>query len=61
MKRTDAVGDDGGSEPGFDEPTTDGAAVSAHQSSPDRVVFTEDGNADGWISIDAALATQLRR
>ncbi|ESP89454.1 hypothetical protein [Candidatus Halobonum tyrrellensis] len=27
-------------------------AVSAHRTSPERTVFTEDGNADGWISTD---------
>jgi len=35
--------------------------VSALRSSPDRVVFTEDGNADGWISIDADLTASIER
>ncbi|MXR50860.1 hypothetical protein GRX03_04465 [Halovenus sp. WSH3] len=26
--------------------------VTAHTSCPDRVVFTEQGNTDGWISTD---------
>ena len=26
--------------------------VSALRTSPDRTVFTEDGNNDGWISTD---------
>ncbi|WP_171006644.1 hypothetical protein [Halalkalirubrum salinum] len=26
--------------------------VSALRSSPDRTVFTEEGNCDGWISTD---------
>jgi hypothetical protein len=29
--------------------------VSAHESRPGKVVFTEDGNADGWISTDTTL------
>ncbi|KYH25406.1 hypothetical protein HAPAU_20780 [Halalkalicoccus paucihalophilus] len=32
-----------------DEPA---ALVSALRTSPDRVVFTEDGNSDGWIATD---------
>lgn len=31
------------------EPTT---FVSALRTSPDRIVFTEDGNSDGWIATD---------
>lgn len=27
-------------------------AVTAHRSSPDRIVFTEEGNTDGWIATD---------
>lgn len=34
-------------------------AVSAHKSSPDRTVFTEDGNSDAWIATD--LTVELRR
>jgi hypothetical protein len=34
---------------GNEEPT---ALVSALRTSPDRVVFTENGNADGWIATD---------
>lgn len=30
--------------------------VSAHCTSPDRTVFTEDGNADGWISTDHTVS-----
>lgn len=26
--------------------------VTAHESSPDRIVFTEEGNTDGWIATD---------
>ena len=36
-------------------------AVSALRSSPDRVVFTEDGNSDGWISVDAELMSSVER
>ncbi|WP_311172042.1 hypothetical protein [Halobellus ordinarius] len=37
------------------------AEISAHQSSPDRVVLTEDGNSDGWIAFDVDAAVSLRR
>jgi hypothetical protein len=30
-------------------------AVSAFESSPDRMVFSEDGNPDGWIATDLAM------
>lgn len=30
-------------------------SVTAHQSSPDRVVFTEADNSDGWISTDTTV------
>lgn len=33
--------------------------VSAHRSSPDRIVFTERDNTDGWIATD--FAVDLRR
>lgn len=33
--------------------------VSALRTSPDRTVFTEDGNRDGWIATDHAV--ELRR
>lgn len=26
--------------------------VTVHRSAPDRAVFVEDGNADGWIASD---------
>ena len=31
-------------------------AVSAHRTSPERTVFTEDGNTDGWISTDHTVS-----
>jgi len=33
--------------------------VTTHETSPDRVVFTESGNSDGWIATD--LAVELER
>lgn len=29
--------------------------IAALRSSPDRTVFTEDGNSDGWISTDVTV------
>lgn len=29
--------------------------VSALQATPDRTVFTEDGNSDGWIATDLTV------
>lgn len=37
----------------------DGEQVTAHKSSPDRIVFTEEGNNDGWIATDTTV--ELRR
>ena len=34
-------------------------AVTAHRSSPERTVFTEHGNTDGWIATD--LTVELSR
>lgn len=30
-------------------------AVTAHRSSPDRVVFVEQNNADAWIATDVVV------
>jgi hypothetical protein len=30
-------------------------AVQSFESSPDRTVFTEDGNPDGWIATDLTV------
>ncbi|MFC6835866.1 hypothetical protein [Halomarina ordinaria] len=30
-------------------------SVTAHYPSPDRTVFTESGNADGWIATDVVV------
>ncbi len=40
-----------------DDETT--PCVSALAASPDRTVFTEEGNCDGWIATD--LIVRLRR
>jgi len=32
-----------------------GPPVSAHRTSPDRTVFTEEGNCDGWIASDLVV------
>ena len=42
-------------EPSSDEPP----AVTASRASPDRTVFTEEGNTDGWIATD--LTVELER
>jgi len=44
--------DESGAEP---EPGSDTPTVTAHTTSPDRVVFTENGNSDGWIATDLAV------
>jgi hypothetical protein len=36
-------------------------AVSALRSSPDRVVFTEEGNTDGWIASDTTVTLDATR
>ncbi|MFD1588677.1 hypothetical protein ACFR9U_16995 [Halorientalis brevis] len=36
-----------------------GRTVTAHQTTPDRFVFTESDNTDAWISTD--LTVDLRR
>jgi hypothetical protein len=33
----------------------DAATVTAHESSPERTVFTEKGNSDGWIATDLGV------
>jgi uncharacterized protein YjhX (UPF0386 family) len=35
--------------------------VSALRSSPDRVVFTEENNRDGWIASDTTLSLDTIR
>ena len=47
----DAVSTDEGPAVSADE----GPRVSAHHTCPDRVVFTEEGNNDGWIATDVTV------
>jgi hypothetical protein len=37
------------------DPTQD---IAAHSSSPERTVFTESGNPDGWIATDTTVDTE---
>jgi hypothetical protein len=32
--------------------------VTAHKSSPDRVIFTERNNTDGWIATDQTVSVR---
>ncbi|MFB6090177.1 MAG: hypothetical protein ABEJ97_03885 [Halobellus sp.] len=43
------------------EDAEDRERISAHQSSADRVVFTEADNHDGWIALDADAAVAVER
>lgn len=40
---------------GNDDGDQQGPLVTVHHTSPDRVVFTEDGNSDAWISTDTSV------
>jgi hypothetical protein len=51
MRTPDARGGDDAA----DDDVTDGRPVTVHESCPGRVVFTEDGNPDGWISTDLTV------
>lgn len=42
-----------------EEPSESRPTVAANRSSPERTVFTEDGNTDAWIATD--LTVELRR
>ncbi|WP_435332804.1 hypothetical protein [Haloarchaeobius sp. TZWWS8] len=42
-----------------EEEEVDSPVVRANRSSPGTIVFTEDGNADGWIATD--VITECRR
>ncbi|SDQ55743.1 hypothetical protein [Halopelagius longus] len=46
---------------GASGPDESNATVFAHQTSPDRTVFSERGNADGWIAISADAVTSIER
>lgn len=41
---------DGGAEPAH--------TIAAYTASPDRTVFTESGNSDGWIATDLTVDLQ---
>lgn len=49
MSATDEDSD--GLIPEFDED----CCVTAHESSPNQYVFTEEGNTDGWIATDCTV------
>jgi len=36
--------------------TEEAPSISALKSSPDRTVFTEEGNCDGWIATDLTVS-----
>lgn len=41
-----------------DHPPEPPTTISAHKSSPGRLVFTEEGNTDGWIATDFVMDLQ---
>jgi hypothetical protein len=43
---------------GVQTDTDEWPAVSTHQTAPDRVVFTESENTDGWIATDFAVTVE---
>ena len=43
------------------QPPEPDASVSMHETSPGQVVFTEVGNADGWIATDLTVTVELSR
>lgn len=46
---------------GASAPDESNATVFAHQTSPDRTVFSERGNSDGWIALSADAVVSLDR
>ena len=40
---------------GVDVPEEDTPRVTAHSTTPDRIVFTEADNKNGWIATDLAV------
>ena len=40
----------------FAEESAAGTYVTAHSTAPDRTVFTESGNTDGWIATDLTVS-----
>ena len=61
MEGTEAADAEEANREAENRPGTDVPPVSALRSSPDRVVFSEDGNSDGWISIDTELTSSVER
>ncbi len=53
------VGTDASAGDPTDESTADRPVVAANRTSPERTVFTEQGNTDAWISTD--LTVELDR
>jgi hypothetical protein len=53
------VGTDASTDDQIDESTADRPTVAASRTSPERTVFTEQGNTDAWISTD--LTVELER
>ncbi|MEF8785425.1 MAG: hypothetical protein V5A45_05790 [Haloarculaceae archaeon] len=41
--------------PSADVPSLTDCDVTVHECSPTRMVFTEDGNSDGWIATDTTV------
>lgn len=41
--------------PGNDDGSESNLAVTAHNCSPERTVFTEKGNTDAWIATDTTV------
>lgn len=52
QRRLDSVASESNSELNS-EP--DGPLVQAHTTTPEKVVFTEQGNTDGWIATDTVV------
>jgi len=40
------------------DPQDGESRVTVHRSSPDRTVFTEEGNTDGWIATDLTVSLE---
>lgn len=40
------------------EPESEAGTVTVHRSSPDRTVFTEERNTNGWISTDVTVVPE---
>jgi len=59
MPEPDSVTPDGSVDADSQPAETPEESVTAHQSAPDRYVFTESDNTDGWISTDTVV--ELRR